>query len=335
MVAISALGVAAVTAFAQPRIVVEREWAEFGAVDDSRTLEDRIVVRNAGDETLVIDRVGMSCSCVALSDFEGAGRRIEPGGALPFVVRFNPSGRRGKVVQTITLGTNDPSSPEARVRMRAEVTPIVLATPRSVRWGEVPKGRGAIQQVTLWAERDGFTVTHVTTERDELGRVDYEIGEAVRVLQDGEPVTLQRVMIGLREDAVTGMVGATAVLHTNDERRAEIPIQLSAEIVGDLRAEPKLVVFNRVPTGQPASRTFTLRSESGERFRVLGFETEGRDGDKIAAVCETGDAARLAHRITVTLDALDERTFLSGGLVVKTDREDEPEHRVPFNGVVR
>lgn len=330
-----AVGATTLVAHAQPRLEFDRAWVDFGEVDDSRQYEDRVAYRNTGDETLVIGRLSFSCSCMAMSNFEGGLKKLAPGESGVLNVRFNPSGKSGRVVQTLTIESNDPSAPESAVRMRAEVTPIVLTSPTYVRWDEIELGRGAEGVVTMFAEREDFAITGVEVLRDDLERVEWTIGDPVRVIQNGKDVTLLRIGVGLKVDSPTGVVASTIVFRTNDERRPEIPVRLSAEVVGDLRTQPRIMAFGRVAVSGQTTTALTIRSESGEPFRVLGFEGEGRDGAFVSARLDSGDAARIAHRITVILDAPKERTLLDGALVVKTDREGEPEHRVPFSGVVR
>ena len=330
-----AVGMMAAGASAQPKLEFEREWVDFGDVDDSRQYEDRVMYRNTGDDTLVLDRLSFSCSCMAMSNFEGAKKRLEPGETGVLNVRFNPSGKSGRVVQTLKITSNDPAAPESAVRMRAEVTPIVLTSPSYVRWDEIELGRGAEGVVTMFAEREDFAITGVDVLRDDLGRVEWTIGDPLRLVQNGKMVTLVRIAVGLKVDSPTGVVASTILFKTNDERRPEIPVRLSAEILGDLRTQPRIMAFGRVGVGGQTTTSLTIRSESGEPFRVLGFEGEGRDGEFVSARLDTGDAPRIAHRITVMLDAPGESTLLDGALVVKTDREGEPEHRVPFSGGVR
>lgn len=333
--ALAALVACCSAALAQPRLVIERRGIDLGEIDDSRVIDTAVTIRNAGDEALVIDRLHASCSCVAMSGIENDQKKFAPGESSTLLVRFNPSGRRGEVLQTLTITSNDPRSPESSVRVRAFVRPIAHVTPTYVRWNEVALGAGAEQVVQIWAEREDFRITGGEVVQDPLGRLEWSAGEPTRLEQDGEPVTLVEVTLRLRKDSPTGMAAPTLLLKTSDERRPEIALRTSAEIVGDLRCEPRLVTFNRADGGTRVERSFMVRSESGRAFRILGMEGGGRDGAYVRGSSPGSSEPRIAHQVTIVLDAPRENLILNGELVIKTDLPEEPEYRVPFSGVVR
>ena len=322
-------------ALAQPKIQIDTTPVDLGTIDDSGMHERRIAIRNVGDEALVLGTLRASCTCIALSHVDESMKKIPPGEEGALVVRFSPAGKRGEVLQTLTLATGDPERPEVSLRVRALVKPVIFVTPSFVRWDDLRLGEGGEAEVKIYAEKPDFAIVSGEIILDEQNMLEWSASDPVRVEQEGEELTLVVVTVGVRPGAPSGMVAGQVTLNTNDERRPQVFIRTSGEVVGDLRAEPRFVTFNRVNGGDRVERTFTLGSASGKPFKVLGFGPGGRDGKYVSGTNADEGRALAKHTITMTLTAPRENTILNGELVIKTDSKEEPEYRVPFSGVVR
>ena len=92
---------------------------DFGNVDEAGgVVSTKIEFVNTGKEQLIISNIRRSCKCVNVN---WKSHPIAPEGKGYIDVYFNPSGRPGKFLKTITIESN--VKQEYKVRVRGEVIP--------------------------------------------------------------------------------------------------------------------------------------------------------------------------------------------------------------------
>jgi hypothetical protein len=101
-----------------PRVSFDTEDQDFGKIlkGDSAVLYYRLT--NTGKSTLSIRRLQPSCGCTA-STLEK--NEVKPGETVTIKVVFNTAGRSGKEEKSISVITNDPARPVAKITLRGEI----------------------------------------------------------------------------------------------------------------------------------------------------------------------------------------------------------------------
>jgi hypothetical protein len=121
MLLLSSLLLAACTP-KQPQITLETETFDFGDVVNGDIVSQDLVVRNEGNEPLVVETVSTSCGCTTAT--------LEPmtisaGGTATLRVEFDSGAHgpdlSGQVIRQIFLSSNDPQRPEAIVEFSANI----------------------------------------------------------------------------------------------------------------------------------------------------------------------------------------------------------------------
>jgi hypothetical protein len=108
------LAAAPLRAQAVPRLAVDPETFSFGRVLASRTLHKEFVVRNWGDQDLVIEKISTSCGCTAAL---AAARIVRPGRSTVLRVKIDTRRDLGRVVRSVVLKTNDPAKPLLELKL--------------------------------------------------------------------------------------------------------------------------------------------------------------------------------------------------------------------------
>ncbi|TNE79214.1 MAG: DUF1573 domain-containing protein [Bacteroidetes bacterium] len=101
-----------------PKVSFDKEQFNYGKALVGDTVEVRYTIYNTGKKPLEIRRIYGSCGCtVTTSDKES----IAGGDSATLIVKFNTSGRSGVEDKTITVITNDPTRPVAKLSFTGEV----------------------------------------------------------------------------------------------------------------------------------------------------------------------------------------------------------------------
>lgn len=107
-----------------PELVLDREGVDLGQVVNGEIRTFDVLVRNAGNGTLVIEAVSTSCGCTTASVEPST---IEPGQSGVLQVRFDSGAHgpeaNGPVVRQVFIASNDPERPEVELQFQADVVP--------------------------------------------------------------------------------------------------------------------------------------------------------------------------------------------------------------------
>lgn len=121
LVLVSALFFFSSTANAQekgPRIRFEKDAHDFGKIPEDKIVEHTFKFFNDGDSALEIKGLDPSCGCTEASVDK---KIIEPGQSGEIKAVLNPIGKRGKILKSISVETNDKTKSEIILRLDAQV----------------------------------------------------------------------------------------------------------------------------------------------------------------------------------------------------------------------
>ena len=133
---------------AQPKLTVEKARVDMGSIYNGATKKARIVVKNAGKDTLRILGVTTSCGCTTAKRPK---EFLRPGEKDVVEIEFNSTGFRGEIVKHVSIVTNDPLTPTTEVTLVGtvieELQPVGSS---SVIWlGEAKTRNGSALERTL------------------------------------------------------------------------------------------------------------------------------------------------------------------------------------------
>ena len=113
----------AVTAFAAgPEIAFDEKSYDFGTIaEDGGGVTHEFKFTNSGDEPLLIINAKASCGCTRPTYPK---KPIKPGKSDKIRVTYNPAGRPGEFVKTVTIKTNIGKKKEYKLKIKGTVTPM-------------------------------------------------------------------------------------------------------------------------------------------------------------------------------------------------------------------
>ncbi|MGD2111494.1 MAG: DUF1573 domain-containing protein, partial [Phycisphaerae bacterium] len=218
----------------EPRPIIECKdnVKDFGTIWVGPVLEHAFTISNKGDAPLRITKVRPSCGCTIAGPYP---REIKPGesGSFPFSV--SSTKLRGKFEKGITIKSNDPASPNFRLRLRGQVKRYVELTPSAVNFGKlygdepmekVVKIKNNTEepiQVELGTQpkTPGFSAEVVTTEPGKA----YELH--VRATPPYKPGTIREVLL----------------LKSSNENQRRISVNVRANIPKRLDVSPAVLTL--------------------------------------------------------------------------------------------
>lgn len=329
-----------------PRIAFDRFEHNFGRISDDRNVRTTFSFTNRGESTLKILDTRTTCGCAVP---ELAKTEYAPGESGEITVIFNPNNRRGAQDRHVTIMTNDPVSPSIGLRVQADVQPLIEIEPMLAQFGEVRRGNSSAVLIELAGRYDEFEVTHATVTRGE--GVSVEVMPTEEVDEESGVVRRSGLMISLAEEQNLGRLFAqvTVRMMGPDGQLTLRTVNVTGEIVGDLRLVPGRLNLGMVGADGRFTRQVRIMSNDGKPFKIREHEERplpGLDGktrpkqleDMKIEIVALDEEEENPTRFSVIVRG---RAIEAGGpvlntrLVLKTDREDEPEVIVPISGRVQ
>ena len=347
-------------ALSQPRIEFDQTKWNFGRLLEGEMTTHTYKFQNKGDRPLEISKVEVTCGCTAalLSDSV-----VAAGGRGDIKVTFNSTGRVGNQNKSLFVHTNDPKHKSVELAVEGNVYLYVRASPRTLSFGDVPRGESKTMTVTLtpW-EGTEFEILNVEppskyfmTQRssgaDSWKKFFKSVGERLerkfghdynksRSEIDGPPITgrpegpdeenTSIISVTLLPTAPVGQHSGHLKIYTDVKERPVIEVALHAKVVGDLIAAPRHRNLGSIKRGESKEAVFNISSRANRGFRVTGVECNSEH----ATVEHTQVPGRHEHQIRVTISPDAPVGQLHGTVTVSTDDEDEPKLEMIFYGKV-
>jgi len=303
---------AAATGKMGPKLEVDEASLDLGEMWGDQQKEHAIVLRNVGDDTLMVTKVKGSCGCTVIKTYD---RQIAPGkeGKVPFTL--NTRGMQGTVRKSVTIWTNDPSDEQTRVSIHGTVMQLVQMDPqRGFVFGRIQPSQSQTKQVELTSNADQpleLEIVEATPKGFDVTLETLEEGKRFLLKAQMQPPLERRMHRG------------HVVLKTNLAKMPQLKVPLSAYIPERVTVVPRKIILFSSTEGKSRPRYAFLRYEpvavlacqaSDERIKV---ELEHRP-------------AHNDYRITLALPEDYQPPKDGDKLVIKTDDEEFPEFVIPI-----
>ncbi len=101
-----------------PVIKFSETQHDFGKVKEGKVVEYSFIFKNIGKSILKISDIKTSCGCTAALV---SSKELKPGEQGTLKVELNTSKRKGKMIKTVTIKSNDPKAPNKILTLYADV----------------------------------------------------------------------------------------------------------------------------------------------------------------------------------------------------------------------
>lgn len=260
-----------------PRLTIVEPVKDFSTVSKGEKLDWAFAVKNTGTSDLQIIAARPGCGCT-VADFD---KLIKPGQTGKVNVHVDTTAFTGPIAKSVTLETNDPTTPTSQLTIHAVVKPYVEAFPAGFVRYNLLQGDAEMQTLTIYSEEDDpFEITKIETPGDWV-KVSYNkiTNEAERAPNVGKPGQNQykvNITVG-GPDAKIGPMAEKLRIVTNSKHQPEYPIAITGVIRPTLRVEPTALNFGEVaPNDAAATRMVLLHSndlKTPEKFVVTKAES--------------------------------------------------------------
>lgn len=259
-----------------PRLTLTEPIKDFGTVPKGEVLDWSFEIRNTGTSDLEIISARPACGCT-VADYD---KVIKPGETGKVTAHVDTAAFAGPIAKSVTLETNDASTPSAQITITAVVKPYVEAYPRGFVRYNLLQGDTKKETITLYSEDEKpFEIVSIESPQEWI-KAEYRKAEGDSIVKgvgrDGQAQYLIDVTVG-GDEAHIGPIAEKIKVVTTSARQPEYYISVSGVVRPSFRVEPNGVNFGEVaPTDSAATRTIIVRSndlEAPEKFVVTKAES--------------------------------------------------------------
>lgn len=326
-----------------PRLTIVEPVKDYGTIAKGEKLDWSFLVKNTGDSDLQIISAKPGCGCT-VADFD---KVIKPGETGKVTAHVDTAAFAGPIAKTVTLETNDPTTPTSQLTIHAVVKPYVEAFPAGFVRFNLLQGDADTQSVMLYSEEDEpFQVTKVelpidpaTNEPVKWVKVTYDkVAEADKAPNVGRPGQDQykvNITVG-GPDATVGALAEKVHIFTNSKHQPEYPVSIAGVVRPTLRVEPTVLNFGEVtPSDVAATRMVMLHSnnlKTPESFVVSKAESS------VPALVTTSvkpGANKGEYEVTLQIAKDAKPGDVNGSVTIYTNDKINPIITVPMKATIK
>lgn len=260
-----------------PRLTIVEPVKDYGTVSKGEKLDWAFTVKNTGTSDLQIIAARPGCGCT-VADFD---KVVKPGQTGKVTAHVDTTAFTGPIAKSVTLETNDPTTPTSQLTIHAVVKPYVEAYPAGFVRYNMLQGDAEMQTLTLYSEEDEpFEIIRIEGPADWVkvaySKITNEADRVPNVGKAGQNQYKLNITVG-GPDAKIGPMAEKLKVVTNSKHQPEYPITITGVIRPTLRVEPTALNFGEVaPNDAAATRMVLLHSndtKTPERFQVTKAES--------------------------------------------------------------
>jgi len=204
-------------AAAAPRVQVPQTTHDFGEVFEDKELTHTFVLKNTGDQDLVIRDLDSDCACTTTE----SDRRIPPGGEGKIRLTIAPYSVLRQFKKQTKVFLNDPATPTVTLSLVGYAKPFIEIQPSHVVRLRGKAGEAVAAQVRFISHLPiPFEITGFTTDIPQLIQVN---------LKPAEPGKVWVVEVK-NQSASPGNYQGTITLNTNAARRPRLIMRVFGEL---------------------------------------------------------------------------------------------------------
>lgn len=304
----------------KPVIKPDEESHDFGPVWVGPPLKHTFKIKNEGDAPLEITKVKPSCGCTAAGDHPN---KLAPGEVGEFPFSMQSTKLRGQFEKGISITSNDPVTPELRLKLRGEVKRYVEVVPQAANFGKITSQE--VQERVINITSNGETPLQLTLKpAADTGQYKFDLVEKTPGKQYDLHVTLSPPF-------AEGTMKTTLTLVTNIEAQKEIQIDATATVPPQMEIQPTEITLNppkpdAPPATEATSRIIRVTNYNKTPVKIL----EATCDDPAVTVAVTERKPGEAYTLQVTMPAGYVPPAEGKTITVKTDDAKRPTHTIPI-----
>lgn len=253
------------------KIRFEQTVCDFGKTSAVQTVTGAFKYKNVGDAVLKIETPKPTCGCTIASLKPDT---LPPGESGELVFTLNLGRSRATMEKYIMVKSNDPETPEVKLTIKADYTPLYDVSPMALA-PNVPLGSRATNLFTTITRSDGkpLQIARLVSSKPWIkARLDSAAktnASTARILVDVEPDGPPRQFNEYVHVFAAGQTnGPASVLY------------VYGKVTGDLVANPEALYWSISGEGQAATdrpesqamRRVTIRSAKGQGFELKNLQ---------------------------------------------------------------
>ncbi len=317
------------------RLTIVEPVKDYGEVPKGDKLDWAFAIKNTGDADLQILAAKPGCGCT-VADFD---KVIKPGETGKVTAHVDTTNFAGPISKTISIETNDPSTPEAVLTIHATVKPFVEAFPAGFVRYNMLQGDAETQSITLYSdEEEPFEIAKIDTPGEWVKVVSHKIEDPNSRVQAGRANQNQYrldITVG-GPDAKVGPLADKIHIATNSKHQPDYFVSVTGVVRPPFRIDTNVVNFGEVTATDPAAtRVITVHSNSikaPEAFQVTKAESTIPTVFS-ASVKPTEHKGDFEVTVQIAKDA--KPGDLDGSVKIYTNDKVNPVVTLPVKGVVK
>lgn len=321
-----------------PHIVFDEPTHDFGLVMDKVELKCVFNFRNAGTQTLIVEKVNTGCGCTVA---QMPKQQFAPGETGSIEIAYNPKGT-GSQNRAMQVLTNDALQRVTTINLKAHVLPVVDARPQTIQFGQVVCGQERKAELVIVSRDPNLVIESVTTNGAEIMAKEIPGRQPVQLVEPELPGR-KVIEVTLSDDAPPGRLLKMITIKTRAAKTEgaaqeahELRVNVFASIKGELSVQPPFIRVRPLAINEQFEREAVLMREGGQSFQIEKIEVVNSTLEGVTAVAEPYEAGEnKGYKIIIKGGASDKAKNFRGSVVVHTDMPKEPTVEIQFSGLVR
>ena len=292
---------------------------DFGSVARGAKAQFRFKLNNPYREDVHVASVRSSCNCTMPLVTKLTLKTFEEG---EVVADLNTRDFSGLRTATITVKFDKPVPAEVQLNIKAVIRTDVVLTPSALDFGNVDSGTKAEKKLLVsYAGRDNWQLMDARTADPH-----FQV-EMTELSRGGGKVTYE-LLVRLTDDAPVGYVNDQLILVTNDTQAADLPVDMTGQVVSSITVSPSPLFIGSVRLGQTVTKSMIVRGR--KPFKIVGVKCSDENFSvtpsdrsatfqKIPVEFTATEAGKISRKIVIETDLGPEATatFVAFADVVK------------------
>lgn len=314
-----------ISIYAQPAAVLEKDAYNAGVVAPQETVSYDFVIKNSGDQDLILQDVKTTCGCTAAIL---SATTIAPNATGVISVKMTTGSYDSKMDKAAILYTNDPKNKQLRMNIQAEVRNFLIFDPKpNFDFGKIPFNQEA--SITLYLKsRDGadFEVSEYKSYHPSLG---VTVGKRE---EKGIPITVKLQPEKLRERFYN-----TLQINTTHPIQKTCRFRVIAHVVGPIEFSPPLINFGLLTPHQKISRKIKAQlsdfmPSQEQEWKITKIEF-GKDETIASEIIP--EEKENAYSLNFTYTAPEKIGYHHGIAKIHTTLKESPIVQINYSAVIR
>ena len=314
------------SAAAAPRAVVDQPVVDKGRVPVGDPVNADFTIQNEGEGTLQILQVHPACGCT-VADFD---KEIAPGGSGTVHATVHTDNMSGPIAKSITVYTNDQSSPRLQLTIKADIRQFLIAQPGYARFTSMVHGdREHDSRQVLWAEgMDGLKVLGVEAPQPWV-HTDFHEATADERSEDGQG-SQWIIDIKVDKDAPVGPIADYVDVKTNHPKQPVLQIPVSGFVRPLVAVTPPAVKFGDVDPSKGQTWGVLLRNFGSDPLEIASSQSTVPGLEVKIEPIKQGQQYKV---VLTPTDTMAEGAF-DGRVEIRTNLPEEPAIAIDLTGNV-